>query len=310
MPVCDICSKNINWSDGYVLSTSQVATSEAYWEFAFTHQWSYTHSMDPDGDTVAMLTQQQAGQSSGWLICESCSKLFSFDRQIAREHAKRRSSNPPGSGPASVQKVALAAANVWNKLYGKWPSSVKKPKASEEKKPAPKEKAPVAKLARKKAPAKASAKKPEEKKKTEASSMANYAYDEKVRFGDVTTVTAWLLEGIALSDNAKRAWNAAGGGVFGDTGQDLLKVHEITPNLSFQCAGCGKSFGVSSMNANFADGKISAEGTEWELSKLDKCPICGNEFIHVRVKASDRFAIKRWDKPKATHQKKWWQIWR
>jgi hypothetical protein len=125
MPVCDVCNKSINWSDGYVLSTRQVAASEAYWEFAFTHQWAYAHNMDPGGATVAMLVQQQAGQSTGWLVCETCSNLFSFDRHTAKELAMRQSSAPPGGGPASVQEVASAAGRAWKKLYGKWPSSIR-----------------------------------------------------------------------------------------------------------------------------------------------------------------------------------------
>lgn len=124
MPVCDVCNKEMNWEEGYVLTTSQVPTSEAYWENAFKGAWSYTHGMDPEGGTVAMLAQQQAGQTSGWLVCEDCSGLFSFDREQAKIYAKTQNGNPPGSGPAPVDAVAKAAANVWKRLYGSRPSSI------------------------------------------------------------------------------------------------------------------------------------------------------------------------------------------
>jgi hypothetical protein len=126
MPVCDICNADIRWEDGYVLTTQQVAANEAYWEAAFKGPWSYTHSMDPAGETLAILVQQQASQSSGWLACEECSQLFTFDRSAAKSFAEGQVTVPPGSGPASVADVALAAANVWNKLYGEWPSSIKR----------------------------------------------------------------------------------------------------------------------------------------------------------------------------------------
>jgi hypothetical protein len=126
MPVCDICNKNIAWEDGYVLTTRQVATSEAYWEATLNGPWSYTHGIDPNGGTLALLAQQQAGQSDGWLTCEDCSRLFTFDRAAAKAYAEQHTTNPPGSGPASVQEVALAAANVWERLYGSWPSSIQR----------------------------------------------------------------------------------------------------------------------------------------------------------------------------------------
>ena len=125
---CDVCNKEMNFEDGYVLSTTQVTTSEAYWEFAFTHQWSYVHSMDPDGNTIAMLVRQQGGQKTGWLLCESCTRLFNVDRNAAKEYTRSALSLadpgkyiPPGGGPANIQAVALAAAKAWKKLYGKPP---------------------------------------------------------------------------------------------------------------------------------------------------------------------------------------------
>lgn len=125
MPVCDVCNRNLSWENGFVLTTNQVATSESYWEQAFTGAWAYTHDIDPAGDTVAMLAQQQAGQSSGWLICEPCSRMFSFDKEQARGAAHRHDSSPPGAGPAPVLSVARAAAEVWHRLYGSWPSSIR-----------------------------------------------------------------------------------------------------------------------------------------------------------------------------------------
>jgi hypothetical protein len=124
MPVCDICNREIKWEDGYVLTTKQVPTSKAYWEHAFKGAWSYTHSMDPNGDTVAALVKQQAGQSSGWLVCEGCSSLFSFDKAQAKTYARAKNGSPPGAGPAPMESVARSAANVWKRLYGSWPSSI------------------------------------------------------------------------------------------------------------------------------------------------------------------------------------------
>jgi len=127
MPVCDVCNNGMNWEDGYVLTTRQVPTSEAYWEHTLKGAWSSTHSMDPDGDTLAMLVQQQAGQSSGWLVCEGCSGLFSFDKAQAKGYARAQNGNPPGAGPAPAESVARAAANVWTRLYGSRPSSIQTP---------------------------------------------------------------------------------------------------------------------------------------------------------------------------------------
>jgi len=125
MQVCDVCNKNITWKDGYVLTTRQVVTSNTYWENTFKGPWSYLHGMDPDGSTLAMLVQQQAGQSTGWLVCESCSSNFSFDKAKAKAEAEKQNSNPPGSGPAPMREAATAASAVWKRLYGSSPSSIK-----------------------------------------------------------------------------------------------------------------------------------------------------------------------------------------
>ena len=129
---CDVCDKEMNFEDGYILTTTQVTTSEAYWEFAFTHQWSYIHSFDPEGNTIAMLVRQQGGQRTGWLLCESCIRLFNVDRNAAKEYTRSALNLadpgkyiPPGGGPANIQAVALAAAKAWKKLYGKPPQSIK-----------------------------------------------------------------------------------------------------------------------------------------------------------------------------------------
>lgn len=123
--VCGVCNKEMNWKDGYVLSTCQVLTTEAYWEFAFTHQWSYTRTTDQNGDSVAILVSMQA-RAMSWLVCETCSNLFSFNRRIAKDYAKRQSLFPPDldTGNQNLGLAALAAAKAWKKLYGKWPSSI------------------------------------------------------------------------------------------------------------------------------------------------------------------------------------------
>ena len=78
-PVCDICSKETNIEDSYILTTEQVTLDMAYWEYAFTHQWSYMGSMDPEGRTLGEVVQNQARHDSGWSICSDCIELFDVD---------------------------------------------------------------------------------------------------------------------------------------------------------------------------------------------------------------------------------------
>ncbi|MHA1687581.1 MAG: hypothetical protein ACTSYD_14455 [Candidatus Heimdallarchaeaceae archaeon] len=121
MAVCDVCSNKISWEDGYVLTTKQVVTEVEYWIYAFTHQWSYTYKMDPKGNTLGMLAVQQNNQSSGWLVCESCSSMFKFNKKKAKKYAKNRNQYPPGSGPADIRETLYAAMIAWKKVFGSDP---------------------------------------------------------------------------------------------------------------------------------------------------------------------------------------------
>ncbi len=114
MPVCDVCSSPLNPSDGYALTTREVAGNDNYWTYMLGR-----HSFDEE--LLAMYVQQQAMQRSGWLVCETCSNQFSFDRTRARDFATRMA-DPPGSGPASVSEVAGAAARAWQRKKGTRPS--------------------------------------------------------------------------------------------------------------------------------------------------------------------------------------------
>jgi hypothetical protein len=117
MGMCDVCSQPLNPSSGYALTTEQVAANEHYWEFMLKSQ-SF------DEGLLNLYAQQQAGQRTGWLICETCSSMFIFDRQKARDYAAKMQ-DPPGSGPADLNKVAGAAARAWKNIKGKFPSWVR-----------------------------------------------------------------------------------------------------------------------------------------------------------------------------------------
>jgi hypothetical protein len=122
-PVCDVCSRNMQWGEGYGLTTTQVTTTEAYWDYLFAHQLSNLYKLGPDGDLLAAVVAGQAGQSSVWLVCESCANLFHFDPKLAREY-NHEGPTPPGTGPAVAGDVALAAGYAWSKNYDAWPCSI------------------------------------------------------------------------------------------------------------------------------------------------------------------------------------------
>lgn len=117
MPVCDVCNKTIEWADGYYLTTTEVAESQPFWEAYWQRVVSRLGS---DGMSAARLTayvSEVAGSTTGWLVCEGCSRLFTFNRALAREYAKNQAT-PIGGGPAALPRALAAAQAAWNKLYG------------------------------------------------------------------------------------------------------------------------------------------------------------------------------------------------
>lgn len=112
--VCDVCSMQMNYSEGYALTTEEVTTNPKYWEFMIKR-----HSFDDE--LLMMSIQQQAMQHTGWLVCESCSEMFTFDRHIRKGYAQRHE-NPPGCGAADINYVAAAAAKAWQNKNGVFPS--------------------------------------------------------------------------------------------------------------------------------------------------------------------------------------------
>lgn len=114
--MCDVCSMPTDSSKGYAFTTTEVTTESKYWEFMIDR-----HSFDED--LLMMYVQQQAMQCTGWLICESCSKLFSFNKSVSKGYAQRME-NPPGCGVADINYVAAAAARAWKKKNGTLPSWV------------------------------------------------------------------------------------------------------------------------------------------------------------------------------------------
>lgn len=112
--MCDVCSMPTDSSRGYALTTTEVTTEPKYWEFMMNR-----HSYDED--LLMMYVQQQAMQYTGWLICESCSNMFTFDKSASKGYA-RRMENPPGCGAADINYVAAAAARAWMNKKGTLPS--------------------------------------------------------------------------------------------------------------------------------------------------------------------------------------------
>ena len=118
MTVCDVCSMAMDFADGYALTTTEVITNENYWQFMLDN---HTFS---DDQILLMYIQQQAMQRSGWLVCKSCSYMFTFNRAKSKKCAMKQK-DPRGSGPADVNSVAAAAAKAWKNKHGDLPSWLK-----------------------------------------------------------------------------------------------------------------------------------------------------------------------------------------
>ncbi len=120
MSVCDVCNQQMEHADGFVLTTTEVTQNSAYWKHAFTHQWSYIHDQDPSGKTILMLlAQRQSSLDTGWLLCESCSKKFTFDREAAKRRVAETIADPNRKyGAAQYSGLVLQAAmKAWNEVF-------------------------------------------------------------------------------------------------------------------------------------------------------------------------------------------------
>jgi hypothetical protein len=115
---CDVCGLRINLVDGYFLTTRQVVTTKDYWNYLYTHQGSHLLKEDPKSTRLPLITAQIAGQVKPWLVCESCSKMFTFDRSLAKKCAITQTA-PPGSGPVEIAEAGLPAIEVRINLDGK-----------------------------------------------------------------------------------------------------------------------------------------------------------------------------------------------
>lgn len=112
MVVCDLCNKVVTESDSYLLTTRQVVSNPTYWEFAFSHQWSYVEAMPDAGTIKGMLALQQANQSTPWLVCREHAEMLGANLSEAHEYAKRWWISdgrfaPSGSGPVQLSVVQM-----------------------------------------------------------------------------------------------------------------------------------------------------------------------------------------------------------
>jgi len=116
--VCDICDRKIqNISDGYILNTTEVLSSRSYWRFYFKQVHPEIQREDHEGNIVPLYVKELAsveGQSHGWLVCNSCSSLFDFDKRLSQGSGVGSKKFPP----ADFKKTLIIAANAWNSVYG------------------------------------------------------------------------------------------------------------------------------------------------------------------------------------------------
>jgi len=126
---CDVCLKTIPRNRGYALTTTQVATTPAYWEYAFTHQWAYVGKqvklLDVTiqaGETLENLVQMVASDYTPWLICDSCIKLFKVDRNQCLKLAKHFTAEMPNgwqqiTGPGDLKETFSAAKKAYRSVF-------------------------------------------------------------------------------------------------------------------------------------------------------------------------------------------------
>jgi hypothetical protein len=118
--VCDICGAALSSPSGYLLVTREVVGEPRYWQHYYRqHEGEFAvlgaRSFDAFKGNRRLRTkcaEGLAGQSTPWMVCESCIGMFNVDRQATRRYAEEwwKSGGtfaPPGVGPAPLSEVNM-----------------------------------------------------------------------------------------------------------------------------------------------------------------------------------------------------------
>ena len=113
---CDVCSREVSWSDGYVITPTQALTSRGYWEQFFMKPEIKDRDVSEEEAfgvvRMAVMSMMMSSGSTGWLVCEQCSSRFTFDREVAKQCAVA-GRQPRGCGRPDMDDVTVAAIAGW-----------------------------------------------------------------------------------------------------------------------------------------------------------------------------------------------------
>ncbi len=118
--VCDTCGAQLHSPDGYLLVTREVVGEPRYWqhyyrqheaEFALVGVQSYEAFRSNQG-LRAMSARTLAGQSTAWIVCDSCIGMFSVNRQAAHRFAEQWWESGGKFAPPGVGRAPLSAVNM------------------------------------------------------------------------------------------------------------------------------------------------------------------------------------------------------
>ncbi|MBU0567901.1 hypothetical protein KJ693_02925 [bacterium] len=87
MEACDVCGGRIEKPEGFLLTTKVVVTSKHYW----TKYLRVLSVRIPESQFAAILPNKVADLASSdtpWMVCDACSRLFSFNRTERRDKAR------------------------------------------------------------------------------------------------------------------------------------------------------------------------------------------------------------------------------
>jgi hypothetical protein len=118
--ICDVCSQPVFRPAGYLLTTTQVVSTPAYWRHYYQcHRVEFVAAGVASFDAFCRNTpvrngcaEALAGQSTPWLLCPQCIGMFTVDQERSHADAMRwwdsgRDYAPFGSGAAPLSSVDM-----------------------------------------------------------------------------------------------------------------------------------------------------------------------------------------------------------